>query len=183
MLTASLASSAKTLRHFDDRFPEVLTGEDAAEGCRDMLYALDDVHFEFHARSEEHTSELQSQSNLVCRLLLEKKTATKRRETLPQQLNVARRQQRNSGSFLLFWPSSGPGKTRWRALPARRAEKQNRTASTSAGRRHEQCRRWELEPESIRRTSDPRADRPASGKLRTATGSTVSTPPRPPQRR
>src|SRR5205085_8934392 len=30
-------------------------------------------------RSEEHTSELQSQSNLVCRLLLEKK---KRRESL-----------------------------------------------------------------------------------------------------
>src|SRR5256886_13659981 len=27
-----------------------------------------------HFRSEEHTSELQSQSNLVCRLLLEKKT-------------------------------------------------------------------------------------------------------------
>src|SRR2546430_8223729 len=29
--------------------------------------------FEDAARSEEHTSELQSQSNLVCRLLLEKK--------------------------------------------------------------------------------------------------------------
>src|SRR2546430_13369354 len=29
-----------------------------------------------HARSEEHTSELQSQSNLVCRLLLEKKKST-----------------------------------------------------------------------------------------------------------
>src|SRR2546430_8884963 len=28
----------------------------------------------YGARSEEHTSELQSQSNLVCRLLLEKKT-------------------------------------------------------------------------------------------------------------
>src|SRR2546430_3181480 len=28
---------------------------------------------ELHRRSEEHTSELQSQSNLVCRLLLEKK--------------------------------------------------------------------------------------------------------------
>src|SRR2546430_12610669 len=28
---------------------------------------------EYHRRSEEHTSELQSQSNLVCRLLLEKK--------------------------------------------------------------------------------------------------------------
>src|SRR2546430_11558716 len=27
-----------------------------------------------HLRSEEHTSELQSQSNLVCRLLLDKKT-------------------------------------------------------------------------------------------------------------
>src|SRR5688572_31722401 len=30
------------------------------------------------ARSEEHTSELQSQSNLVCRLLLEKKKTTTR---------------------------------------------------------------------------------------------------------
>src|SRR2546427_9320484 len=29
--------------------------------------------FAFRSRSEEHTSELQSQSNLVCRLLLEKK--------------------------------------------------------------------------------------------------------------
>src|SRR5688572_31547341 len=29
-----------------------------------------------HARSEEHTSELQSQSNLVCRLLLEKKNTS-----------------------------------------------------------------------------------------------------------
>src|SRR5438270_4089624 len=32
-----------------------------------------------YARSEEHTSELQSQSNLVCRLLLEKKKHTKRK--------------------------------------------------------------------------------------------------------
>src|SRR5437016_8345174 len=31
------------------------------------------------ARSEEHTSELQSLTNLVCRLLLEKKNNTKRR--------------------------------------------------------------------------------------------------------
>src|SRR2546427_5966558 len=30
------------------------------------------------SRSEEHTSELQSQSNLVCRLLLEKKKKTQR---------------------------------------------------------------------------------------------------------
>src|SRR2546430_4188194 len=33
------------------------------------------------ARSEEHTSELQSQSNLVCRLLLEKKNMSKRPQT------------------------------------------------------------------------------------------------------
>src|SRR2546430_7354564 len=32
-----------------------------------------DVHATTLSRSEEHTSELQSQSNLVCRLLLEKK--------------------------------------------------------------------------------------------------------------
>src|SRR2546430_10885098 len=32
-------------------------------------------------RSEEHTSELQSQSNLVCRLLLEKKTKTQMSHT------------------------------------------------------------------------------------------------------
>src|SRR6478736_8518352 len=31
------------------------------------------LRLEQHGRSEEHTSELQSQSNLVCRLLLEKK--------------------------------------------------------------------------------------------------------------
>src|SRR5688572_32523756 len=32
-------------------------------------------------RSEEHTSELQSQSNLVCRLLLEKKKKKKKNQT------------------------------------------------------------------------------------------------------
>src|SRR2546430_7059396 len=36
-------------------------------------------------RSEEHTSELQSQSNLVCRLLLEKKKNTSKRTQPPQQ--------------------------------------------------------------------------------------------------
>src|SRR2546430_3621105 len=41
---------------------------DAAQPCRALV-----VHFSPEPRSEEHTSELQSQSNLVCRLLLEKK--------------------------------------------------------------------------------------------------------------
>src|SRR2546427_4516435 len=39
------------------------------------------IHYivmKFVERSEEHTSELQSQSNLVCRLLLEKKKKTAR---------------------------------------------------------------------------------------------------------
>src|SRR5256886_8779101 len=41
-----------------------------------MLLRMEDrssMAFSIEARSEEHTSELQSQSNLVCRLLLEKK--------------------------------------------------------------------------------------------------------------
>src|SRR5688572_32040262 len=36
------------------------------------------------ARSEEHTSELQSQSNLVCRLLLEKKKKPSATDSLPR---------------------------------------------------------------------------------------------------
>src|SRR5688572_32174751 len=40
-------------------------------------------------RSEEHTSELQSQSNLVCRLLLEKKKTTKPLTELPMDENSA----------------------------------------------------------------------------------------------
>src|SRR5688572_32769617 len=43
------------------------------------------------ARSEEHTSELQSQSNLVCRLLLEKK---KRQQRLTTILSDAGRAER-----------------------------------------------------------------------------------------
>src|SRR5688572_31461454 len=38
-------------------------------------------------RSEEHTSELQSQSNLVCRLLLEKKKNKKKKEHNYKQIN------------------------------------------------------------------------------------------------
>src|SRR2546430_6739376 len=41
-----------------------------------------------HPRSEEHTSELQSQSNVVCRLLLEKKK--KRTALLPFSFSLQR---------------------------------------------------------------------------------------------
>src|SRR5256886_5835527 len=43
------------------------------EGAKARGVALNVSPERFTARSEEHTSELQSQSNLVCRLLLEKK--------------------------------------------------------------------------------------------------------------
>src|SRR2546430_11950135 len=39
-------------------------------------------------RSEEHTSELQSQSNLVCRLLLEKKKKNKYRDLIQRRTQV-----------------------------------------------------------------------------------------------
>src|SRR5256886_12069089 len=39
------------------------------------------MHWQLHKRSEEHTSELQSQSNLVCRLLLEKKKRSNEHST------------------------------------------------------------------------------------------------------
>src|SRR5688572_32538879 len=53
---------------FGKRIADKLTSAPAAEGGKSQLTAAI-ICF----RSEEHTSELQSQSNLVCRLLLEKK--------------------------------------------------------------------------------------------------------------
>src|SRR5256886_10288539 len=44
------------------------------------------------ARSEEHTSELQSQSNLVCRLLLEKKNKSRFERLLWSNRNIVRAQ-------------------------------------------------------------------------------------------
>src|SRR2546430_13603595 len=51
-------------------------------------------------RSEEHTSELQSQSNLVCRLLLEKK---KNRKICPMPLLPVRRHTRPTYSTKHTW--------------------------------------------------------------------------------
>src|SRR5205085_11594776 len=49
--------------------------------CHDPHVQPTSTEADFHSgvRSEEHTSELQSQSNLVCRLLLEKKKKKKKR--------------------------------------------------------------------------------------------------------
>src|SRR2546430_12076003 len=51
--------------------PRVLVGEFG--GAAGTLASLGTAGLQVQERSEEHTSELQSQSNLVCRLLLEKK--------------------------------------------------------------------------------------------------------------
>src|SRR5688572_31562094 len=44
-----------------------------------LMWLLVTFAWPSHLRSEEHTSELQSQSNLVCRLLLEKKKKNKKK--------------------------------------------------------------------------------------------------------
>src|SRR2546426_3600544 len=70
--------------------------------CREWAAKVkaDPAGFTAHKRSEEHTSELQSPCNLVCRLLLEKKkrtihlNATKNitiRNITRQTINISRR--------------------------------------------------------------------------------------------
>src|SRR3989442_8625379 len=55
------------------------------EGRMFRLLAPDEPqHIEPRARSEEHTSELQSRPHLVCRLLLEKKKTESHNRTVPQ---------------------------------------------------------------------------------------------------
>src|SRR5688572_31767069 len=69
-------------RRGDDRHVAQDQGLDEGRGVRAAVPVRVDLHLQERrphghllvlARSEEHTSELQSQSNLVCRLLLEKK--------------------------------------------------------------------------------------------------------------
>src|SRR2546430_10072676 len=62
----------------------------ARELRRQVLHRLRSQHSQPGAehRSEEHTSELQSQSNLVCRLLLEKKKQTEHTRNRPQIMKL-----------------------------------------------------------------------------------------------
>src|SRR2546430_7914039 len=58
----------------DPTFPRIEASPEAFfQRCRDLRPAFFAEVFQRFTRSEEHTSELQSQSNIVCRLLLEKK--------------------------------------------------------------------------------------------------------------
>src|SRR2546430_7693952 len=56
----------------------ISTGPSIAEITSNALICDGSFDNWYPPRSEEHTSELQSQSNLVCRLLLEKKKKTNR---------------------------------------------------------------------------------------------------------
>src|SRR2546427_4274735 len=61
-----------------------------AARSRQGLHGVDHlVHRRLRQRSEEHTSELQLQSNLVCRLLLEKKKRRRIRRLTPTKLRAA----------------------------------------------------------------------------------------------
>src|SRR2546430_12510417 len=75
------------------------TGRARCQGARDVghrharhcggLRDTRSMNQRIHHRSEEHTSELQSQSNLVCRLLLEKKKNSASMRLVNVRLTVA----------------------------------------------------------------------------------------------
>src|SRR5256886_5425534 len=72
-----LASADWMPRNFWRRIETLFPIEDASLQARivgDIIQPILSDTVKVRERSEEHTSELQSQSNLVCRLLLEKKT-------------------------------------------------------------------------------------------------------------
>src|SRR5690606_40280951 len=58
------------------------SGHGSTHGLAVSTGALHELQEPVFARSEEHTSELQSRENLVCRLLLEKKKKTKKRQEI-----------------------------------------------------------------------------------------------------
>src|SRR5438034_7319366 len=81
--------NAHPLTGCDGRIAIVLNG--IVENYRELKESLEadghtfssetDAEIVVHVRSEEHTSELQSHSDLVCRLLLEKKKKTRKNTT------------------------------------------------------------------------------------------------------
>src|SRR2546427_9091300 len=68
---------AHTQVHFDQEDRWMQSTRFTSTNCHSLQHKV-----VMQVRSEEHTSELQSQSNLVCRLLLEKKKKITTRESL-----------------------------------------------------------------------------------------------------
>src|SRR5205085_3162642 len=77
ILKNRLAKGEISPAEFDDLRAKITRSDsnkkDDLDSALSKLVAESRSSFLFESRSEEHTSELQSQSNLVCRLLLEKK--------------------------------------------------------------------------------------------------------------
>src|SRR5207244_11043007 len=84
-LSATIASvvitADRTLRELTDDYEIIVANDASTDNSAAILDELRDLYPHLrvmhHARSEEHTSELQSPDHLVCRLLLEKNTENK----------------------------------------------------------------------------------------------------------
>src|SRR5688572_32566378 len=74
------------LRHLGSKFARRACGSSVLLRYCALLCGCFPAHCQ--GRSEEHTSELQSQSNLVCRLLLEKKKKNKTNKEKDNQRNI-----------------------------------------------------------------------------------------------
>src|SRR5438034_8342995 len=75
--------AAVTVEPLAARETLAVAGLVVAPGFIDLhAHGQDSESYRYYARSEEHTSELQSHSDLVCRLLLEKKKKTKPHRTI-----------------------------------------------------------------------------------------------------
>src|SRR5256885_4031102 len=81
-----------TLFPYTTLFRSVFDNNGAGVGGRGEIGSLNDGgwHHLVHVRSEEHTSELQSPCNLVCRLLLEKKKKSSNHVQHPLPLRYRR---------------------------------------------------------------------------------------------
>src|SRR2546430_8998085 len=75
--TRPSTTASKAARSVSDRHPTVRRPQAVLPASTVRTVPV------MHRRSEEHTSELQSQSNLVCRLLLEKKNTEEPIASLP----------------------------------------------------------------------------------------------------
>src|SRR5690606_42154873 len=79
LFRSELLLPARELLELRDRLVDLTFGRIERDRRLGLVLVLLEIHLELEqlgqvaARSEEHTSELQSRENLVCRLLLEKK--------------------------------------------------------------------------------------------------------------
>src|SRR5437667_8731236 len=91
-----------TLFPYTTLFRSVVTGYQGGEINPDGGYMIvrdSDAHAWAEARSEEHTSELQSHHDLVCRLLLEKKKKKINKPTRKQITKQHRNNETNTTSL------------------------------------------------------------------------------------